>query len=272
MVSKDGQVIFAKGYGVADMGSKENITPSTLFNTGSVSKTFVANAILILAEEGRLSLDDPITKYFDDFDHPEIVSEIRIKHLLSHTSGLPDLRKVGENQEFYLTAKDMENFEPLKRVNRLNFNPGERFEYSNPAYNGLALIIEQLTNKKWQEFVSQRIFEPSGMKTSKITDGAYPENDVAHGYVLEEGQYVEYDYGEVPTFAAAGNGGVWSSVMELADYHQAMKEYKFLTPELTEESKNVFSPTNWSHPEAPHVGYSWFIGEQSLFGTDKFSI
>jgi CubicO group peptidase (beta-lactamase class C family) len=272
LVTKDGQIVFAEGYGVADVDTKEKITPNTLFNTGSVSKTMVANAILILAAEHRLSLDDPLTKYFDDFDHPEVVRKIRIKHLLSHTSGLPDLRKVGENPDFYLTAKDIENFEPLKRLDRLNFIPGERFEYSNPAYNGLALIIEQLTNQKWQEFVSQRIFEPSGMKATKITDGAYPESGVAHGYILEEGQYVEHDYGEVPTFAAAGNGGVWSSLVELVNYHQALKEHRFLTPELTKESKSVFEPINWSQLEAPHVGYSWFIGEQSLFGTDSFGL
>ena len=115
LVLKGEQVVFAKGYGVSDIKSQTKITPNTVFNTGSISKTFVANAILISVERGKLSLDDPLIKYFDDFDHPEIVKDIRIEHLLSHTSGLPDIRKVSNEPDFFLTAKDGENFEPLKK-------------------------------------------------------------------------------------------------------------------------------------------------------------
>jgi len=145
-------------------------------NTGSISKTFVSNGILILEEQGLLLLEDEIKKYFDDFDNEQVAGIVKIKHLLSHTSGLSDLRNVRDNFEFYLTAKDKENFEPLKHADSLNFEPGEKFQYSNPAFNGLALIIEKLSKQKWQIFIEDNIFEPAGMTNSKITDGAYPQD------------------------------------------------------------------------------------------------
>ena len=120
-----------------------------------------------------------------DFKNTEIADRVRIKHLLSHTSGLPDNRNVDENFEFFLSAKDEENFAPVKQADSLNFEPGEKFEYSNPAFNGLALIIEKITGQPWQKFITDSIFIPSGMVNSKITDGPYPQEGVAHGYELK---------------------------------------------------------------------------------------
>ena len=272
LVMKGSEVVFSDGYGIANLATGEEIGPNTVFNTGSISKTFVANGILILTEQGDVSLDDPLTKYFNDFDHPEVIADIQLAHLLSHTSGLPDLRNVAQNREKYLTGKDKENFEPLKAVRRLNFPPGERFQYSNPAYNGLALILEHQSGMKWQDFIRQKIFIPSDMRSSTITDGAHPAEGVAHAYELIDGQYQERDYGEVPTFAAAGNGGVWSSVMELAKYEIALRESRFLGHDLINESRTLFRPTNWEGDNNPFVGYGWFIGASSLLEGDELDV
>lgn len=262
LVKKGDHIVFLKSYGIENLGSNKKITPNTVFNTGSVSKTFVSNAILILEEEGLLSIEDNLYTYFKDFDHPDIAKKIKIKHLLTHTSGLPDLRNVDEDIEFYLTAKDEGNFEPLKRTKALNFEPGEKFEYSNPAFNGLALIIEKVTHKKWQSFVEEKIFKPSGMTSSKITDGAYPEYDVAHAYTPKDGVFFEDDYGECPTFPAAGNGGVWSSVLDLVKYEVAIQNSTFLSEEIVINSRHVHTPKNWKSKINPDVGYSWFLLEK----------
>lgn len=281
LVKKGDKIVFLKSYGLADLSTGEKITKNTIFNTGSISKTFVSNGILILYERDSLSLDDSISKYFNDFDNKEIAEKVKIKHMLSHTSGLPDIRKPLENQDFYLTAKDKENFEPLKRADSLNFEPGAKYEYSNPSYNGLALIIEQLTNQPWQQFIEDNIFKPSGMKESKITNGSYPESGVAHGYdnYYEDGgktyygSYYEYDYGEYPTFAAAGNGGVWCSVLDLVKYEKAIQNNVFLNKKLVEESRTVFQPENWSDSKNPIIGYSWFTDQTMLFGSEnKFDV
>ena len=273
LVKKGDSIICLKSYGIEDLTTGKKITENTLFNTGSISKTFVANGILILNERGMLSLDDHIYKYFPDFDNSDLAKKITIKHLLSHTSGLPDSRNVKDNAEYYLTAKDEENFEPLKRSDSLNYESGARFQYSNPAYNGLALIIEKVSNQPWQDFIKDNIFRPAGMAESTITNGPHPQTGVAHAYVKDEnGQFMEYDYGEFPTFAAAGNGGVWSSVLELAKYETALQTNVFLREALTKESRSIYHPENWTDTLPPFVGYSWFLDERSLFETSHFDV
>ncbi|WP_051473642.1 serine hydrolase domain-containing protein [Aquimarina macrocephali] len=140
LIKKGEKTLFLHSYGVADMQTGDKNTEHTLFNTSSISKTFVANGILILQQQGLLSIEDSIVKYFNDFTNQEIANKIKIKHWLSHTSGIPDSRKVSQNREFYLTARDTQNFAPLKKVDSLYFEPGERFKYSNPTYNGLELF------------------------------------------------------------------------------------------------------------------------------------
>jgi CubicO group peptidase (beta-lactamase class C family) len=259
LVSVDDSVIFSKYDGVADINTKEPVTSKTLFNLGSISKTFVANSILMLRDEGKLSLEDSLIKYFPDFRNKDIARKVKIKHLLTHTSGLPDNRPVSEQREFYLTANDAQNWQPVTQADSLLFEPGSRYEYSNPAFNGLALIIEKVSGQKWQTFVEERIFKPSGMTTSTITDGSHPESGVAHGYVMEGGKWSELDFGEEPTFCAAGNGGVWSSVDELTRYRKAMETAAFSTQATIAESKQAKLFPNWIGEHDPFIGWSWFV-------------
>jgi len=273
LVMKGDSIAYMKCFGLADMMTGVKITANTLLNLGSISKTFVANGILILQEEGKLSVADPVSKYFPGFKSREIANRVTVMHLLTHTSGLPDNRPVSENREFFITAKDYENWAPVMQAERLVFEPGSGYEYSNPAFNGLALIIEQVSGQKWQDFIAERIFRQAGMVTSTITDGPHPETGVAHAYEMVDGKWTESDYGEFPTFAAAGNGGVWSSVTELAMYEKAIRHNVFLGRELTDESRSVCRPENWAADEEPFIGYSWFIGEdQFLDEKNNFSV
>jgi CubicO group peptidase (beta-lactamase class C family) len=263
LVMKGDSVVFAKGYGLADLKTKEPITTKTLFNLGSISKTFVASAILILQERGKLSVEDSLSRYFPAFKNKAIARQVKIKHLLTHTSGLADNRRVNDDTVFYLTARDAENWYPETQLDSLSFAPGSRFEYSNPAYNGLALIVAQVSGQKWQTFVKENIFDPAGMTTSTITDGAYPEQGVSHGYVLHHGQWTEDDYGEEPTFPAAGNGGVWSSAEELMRYEQAFQQAKFLKSETIRDARTIKTHyPQWKSTDKAFIGWSWFITQE----------
>jgi CubicO group peptidase (beta-lactamase class C family) len=164
-----------------------------------------------------------------------------------------------ENVEFYLTAKDAENWYPTTQADALDFEPGSQFAYSNPAFDGLALIVEQVSGMKWQSFVREGIFLPAGMTASTITDGPHPESGVARGYLKRGGEWVEADYGELPTFAAAGNGGVWSSVDELARFELALRNGVFLTPAVIADARTIKTFANWTSAKPPEPGYSWFI-------------
>jgi CubicO group peptidase (beta-lactamase class C family) len=260
LLVKDNKVVYKKGFGIADIHSKEAITPQTLFNVGSISKTFVAYGILKLAKEGKLSLDDDLYKYFPDFKNKAIAEKVKLYHLLTHTSGIPDSRRVSEEKEFYLTAKDEENFAPLKQTDSLQFEPGTKYRYSNPAFNGLALIIEKVTGKKWQSYIKENIFKPAGMEKSTITDGPHPASGVSHGYIKNKDEnFEELDYGEEPTFAAAGNGGVWSSVEELWKYEKAIHEYRFLDSNWIKMSRTVFPFDQWKDELPQRLGLSWFL-------------
>jgi CubicO group peptidase (beta-lactamase class C family) len=260
LVMKDTTVIFSKGYGIADMITKEPISTRTLFNVGSITKTFVANGILILRDEGRLSLEDSLIKYFPDFKNKAIAQKVKIKHLLTHTSGLPDNRLVKLDSVFYLTAGDKENWYPVTQTDTLEFEPGSNYHYSNPTYNALALIIEQASGMKWQDFVAERIFRPSRMTTSTITDGAHPDKGVAHAYTMVKNEWREDDFGEEPTFCAAGNGGVWSSVEELSRYELALQQGVFLSRSTLDESFTIVEFPQWAGKELPSRGWSWRIG------------
>jgi len=259
LIAMDNKIIYQKGFGLADIVTKEPITPNTLFNTGSISKTFVAFGILKLAKENKLSLDDDLYKYFPDFKDSSIAKKVKLYHLLTHTSGLPDSRKTVKDSVFYLTAKDAENWSPIKETDSLEFEPGEKYHYSNPAFNGLALIIEKVSGVKWQEYIISNIMRPAGMETSTITDGPYPEKGVSHGYVYDGKTYFEKDYGEESTFAASGNGGVWSSVNELWKYEQAIQKNIFLDTNWIKKSRTVFEHKNWKGTNSSELGLSWFI-------------
>jgi len=261
LVMKDTSVVFSKGYGLADLVTKDKITPKTLFNLGSISKTFVSYGILILQSQGKLSVEDSLLGYFPDFKNKDIAKKIKIKHLLTHTSGLPDNRPFQRDSVFYLTADDAQNWYPVTQTDTLEFEPGTRYHYSNPAFNGLALIIEQVSGRKWQSFIADAIFKPSGMIHSTITDGAHPESGVSHGYTKIGGKWMEDDYGEEPTFCAAGNGGVWSSTAELAKYELALRKSIFLDQPSIDSSALVKKFPGWADSAKPFIGWSWFIDQ-----------
>jgi len=259
LIAKDGKIIYEKGFGVEDINTKKAISTNTLFNVGSISKTFVAFGILQLAKENKLALNDELYKYFPDFKNTAIAKKVKLYNLLTHTSGLPDIRKIEEDSVFFLIAKDEENWAPIKQADSLEFEPGERFHYSNPAFNALALIIEKVSGMKWQDYIKKNIMEPADMKTSTITDGPYPESGVSHGYLFDGKNYFEKDYGEEPTFAASGNGGVWSSVNELWKYEQAIQQNVFLDSTWIKRSRTVYNFSNWKDSIPAFIGLCWSV-------------
>ncbi|KFF21143.1 serine hydrolase domain-containing protein [Chryseobacterium sp. JM1] len=259
LIQQGNKVLYENSFGLADLKTKEKFTSKTVSNLGSISKTFVSYGILMLQDQHKLSTDDNLLKFFPDFKNKDIASTIKLRHVLTHSSGLPDLRHVEKDSIFYLTAKDEENFRPLKSADSLEFEPGTQFSYSNPAYNGLALVIEKTSGMKWQRFIDKNIFKPSGMKNSRITDGSYPDKNVAHGYILKDKVYTEYDYGESPTFAAAGNGGVWSSIEDLKKYITAIHQCKFTNCSVVEASKTLYKPEQWNGKKPVYHTGTWFV-------------
>jgi CubicO group peptidase (beta-lactamase class C family) len=206
-------------------------------------------------------VEDSLLKYFPDFKNKDFARRVKLKHLLTHTSGLPDNRPVSRDSVFYLTADDAQNWYPVTQTDTLEFEPGTRYHYSNPAFNGLALIIEQVSGIKWQAFIAETIFGPAGMTTSTITEGSHPSTGVSHGYTKIAGEWKEDDYGEEPTFCAAGNGGVWSSAKELAKYELALRSATFVDLPSIDSSAVIKRFPGWLDKEQPFIGWSWLIDQ-----------
>jgi CubicO group peptidase (beta-lactamase class C family) len=259
LIQQGKKVLYKRSFGLSDLKTGRRFTARTVANIGSISKTFVAYGILMLQNQGKLSVENSISMYFPEFKNKNLAGKIKIKHLLTHTSGLPDSRNVAGDSIFYLTAKDYENFRPLTLTDTLEFEPGSRWNYSNPAYNGLALIIEKVSGMKWQDYIKKHILRKAGMRSSKITDGAYPEKHVAHGYSFVNGEYTENDYGEYPTFAASGNGGVWSSVNDLRKYAYALSKCRFTDCTTIELSEKIWTPPTWGSKDSMFHSLVWYV-------------
>ena len=155
-VIKAGQIILAKGYGFANVEHQVPVKPETIFQSGSVGKQFTATAIMILVEEGKITLDDRISKHL--VNTPESWNRINVRHLLTHTAGMTDYPK---DFDF---RRDYTEDELLKRAALipLAFQPGEKFQYSNLGYMALGIMISKVTGKFYGDFIQERIFKPLG--------------------------------------------------------------------------------------------------------------
>ena len=169
-VIRDGGVVFSKGDGMANLELEVPITSKNVFYLGSVSKQFVASAIVLLDQEGKLSLDDDIRKYVPEF--PDYGTPIAIRHLIHHTSGIRDyLELMGLAGLPLGTFHDNQGIvDMLARQKALNFVPGEKFLYSNSGYLLLAVIVERASGKSLREYAAEKVFEPLGMKNTHFHD------------------------------------------------------------------------------------------------------
>ena len=163
-VVEDGRVVYRHGFGMADIEQGRRITPSTPFHVASLSKQFTAFAVLLLAQDGKLSLDDDVRRYLPEL--PDFGHAIRIRQLLDHTSGLRDhmnlLSMAGWRMEDVITREDAMGL--VRRQRGLNFAPGSEFEYSNTGYMLLGMIVERVSGQSLAAFCRERIFDPLGMK------------------------------------------------------------------------------------------------------------
>lgn len=259
LVLKDGAPVVRKAYGYADLQNGIAATPRTNYRLASVSKQFTAAAILLLAEDGKLSLDDPVRKWLPSL--PPATDGIRIRHLLSHTSGLIDYEDVMDpDQEWQLHDADV--LKLLEGQDRLHFAPGTDYRYSNGAYCLLALVVEKAGGKSFPAFVKARIFDKLGMARSVVhVDGSDTVPDRAYGNSEIDGKWVRTD--QSSTSATLGDGGVYSSIDDLAKWDAALYDDRLLKAASLHEA---FTPkTKTPEPDVPYYGYGWRINGDALW-------
>jgi CubicO group peptidase (beta-lactamase class C family) len=169
-IIKDGSIIYKNGYGIACMDYDIPITPSTIFHVASVSKQFTTFAIALLADQGKLSLDDDIRKYLPEV--PDFGKTITIRHLIYHTSGLRDqwelLAMAGWRLDDVITKEHI--LKIVRHQKELNFDPGEEYSYCNSGYTLMAEIVARLSDQSFREFTAKSIFKPLGMDNTHFHD------------------------------------------------------------------------------------------------------
>jgi len=219
-VMQDGQIIYKRGYGMADLDHDVPITPETIFHVASISKQFTAAAIVLLAQDGKLSLDDDVHKYVTEL--PDFGARITIRHLIYHTSGLRDqwalLGLAGWRYSLDLITDD-DVLELMSRQKDLNFQPGEKHIYCNTGYTLLAQIVKRVSGQSFREFTNSRIFEPLGMTSTHFRDDhAEIVKHIAYGY--EEGKGRNVYRLSVTNFDTVGATSLLTTVEDLAHWDE----------------------------------------------------
>ena len=271
-VVKDGHIVYEHGYGMANLELDIAITPQSVFDIGSVSKQITAMAILLLAREHKLSLDDDIRKYLPEM--PDYGSTITIRHMLHHTSGLrnyDDLFDLEGIPEADLTT-DRDAMDLIVRQKGVNFKPGEEFLYSDTNFFLMSQIVKRITGQTLRQFAQERIFGPLGMTSTHFHDDhtmIVPRR--ATGYAPRQGGGFEID---MSNFEQVGDGSVMTTVEDLAKWDQNFEHplvggvdaiRQLTTPGTLNNGQQIpyamglfldhYRGLNWIHHSGEWVGY-----------------
>jgi CubicO group peptidase (beta-lactamase class C family) len=251
-VIKDGKILKVQAYGFADVDSKVPATTNTVFRIGSVSKQFVATAIMMLVEEGKLNLDDPVSKYLDGT--PRRWKKITIRHLLTHTSGIPDFLNENIPVDTSPDAFDQSVFKAVARRS-LHFVPGDDWRYSNSNYHLLAMIIRKNTGKSYGDFLRERIFEPLGMTRTVASpeNGIYP--GLASGYKWDNG--LRPADSVAASVKAYAGGGILSTILDMAKWDAALYTDRLLKKTSLQQ---MWTPVRLNDGMTWRYGFGWAVG------------
>lgn len=278
LVRKDGQILFETGYGVRDLRTRAKIDPETNFRLASFTKQFTAMAIMQLVHDGKLRYDDHLTDIFPDF--PPYGKEITIRQLLTHTSGLPDYEDLMEVREKNGGPKwspdhqiqDDEVLALLKAHPVGLFPPGTRWQYCNSGYVVLGIIVAKVSGMPYREFLHRRIFAPLKMDHTLVYQkGVNVISRRAFGHSKENDKLVETD--QSATSATLGDGGVYSNVVDLTKWDEALSKHTLLSerevqPALVPVKLADGSEPHWprdaratdtADPPAVMYGFGWFL-------------
>ena len=253
LVVRDGEEMVRRGYGLADVEAGIAVTPATNFRLASVSKQFTAAAILLLAEDGALSLDDPLRQWLPSL--PAAADGITLHHVLAHTSGLVDYEDVMPAR-VDRQLRDADVLALLESQDRLYFPPGSAYRYSNSGYALLALVVGKASGRDFASFLRERIFAPLGMAgTVAFEDGTSTVARRAYGHSLVDGRWQRTD--QSSTSAVLGDGGIYSSIDDLAKWNAALHDDRLLS-----DASRVLASTAHTGTDEADVdgyGYGWRI-------------
>lgn len=256
VVVDKGRVAFMRGYGLADLESRTPVTERTNFRLASLTKPFTAMAIMLLVGEGRLGLDDRVRDIVPDV--PAYGREIRIRHLLSHTSGLRAYEDfVPESSTRHVKDRDVPAL--LRRTDALMFPPGSAFRYGDSGYAILALVVEAVSGRSFARFMHDRIFAPLGMRSTLVwVPGGRAVPNRALGYAPTRSGFGLADH--TSTSTVLGDGGIYSSIRDLVAWDRALDAHALVGARL---QLLAWTPAELNDRTKTRYGFGWFIDRDS---------
>ena len=254
LVTRSGKIVRAEGFGLANVELQVPVKPETVFQSGSVGKQFTATAVMMLVEEGKVGLDDPLTKYFPDA--PDSWKEVTVRELLSHTGGF------GDYPEKFDFRKDWTEALLLKQVEHipLAYPPGTKWEYSNLGFLTLGILIHRVTGEFYGDFLQQRIFQPLGMQMTRIISEADIVPNRAAGYRLVKGELKNQEW-VAPMVNTTADGSLYFSILDLAKWDAALYTEKLLKRSTLDQMWTPATLKN-GQPNKDGYGFGWFTGER----------
>lgn len=270
LVVRNGRPVFRRGYGVTDLRTLHPIDAKTNFRLASFTKQFTAACIMLLARDGKLHYDDHLTDFFPEF--PAYGKSITVRNLLNHTSGLPDYEELMMKQypdtppEKVPQILDAGVLKLLEQQTSGEFAPGSKWEYSNSGYAVLAMIVEKVSGQSFGQFLHQRIFLPLGMKNTLAYEkgkNEVPHRAYGHTKLGQSDKDAWHETDQSPTSAVLGDGGIYSSIDDLAKWDRALRDHALLTeaemlPALT-AVQPTGGPAKSEDGTAISYGFGWFL-------------
>ncbi len=253
LISKDDKVIYRKAFGMANLELNVQMKPENVLQLASITKQFTSVSILILMEQGKLSLQDPLSKYIADFPRG---NEITLHHLLNHTSGIKSYTNLPEfRTKIRLDLTPEEIISSFKNL-PLEFNPNEKHEYSNSGYVLLGYIIEKISGMSYEDFIQKNIFDKLGMKNSYYGNSFKITPNRANGYQLYEGNYENAEYMSMTIPYAAGS--LMSTIDDMFLWNKAIHHNTL----ISENSKRIaFTNHTLTNGNQTNYGYGWGVDE-----------
>jgi CubicO group peptidase (beta-lactamase class C family) len=252
-VCREGRIVRARGYGLANVELQAPAKPETVFQSGSVGKQFTATAVMMLVEEGKVALEDPITRYFDGA--PESWRGITVRHLLTHTSGIKDW---GEQEIDYRRDYTEDELVQVAMKMPTDFPPGTQWSYSNTGYVLLGILIHKVSGKFYGDSLQERIFGPLGMKTARIISEADIVPNRAAGYRMEDGKLKNQEWVS-PSLNTTADGSLYLTVLDMARWDAALYGESLLK---SASLQRMWSPVRLANGTTAPYGFGWSIDEQ----------
>ena len=264
LVIRDGVSVVRRSWGLADLENHVAAAPATNYRLASVTKQFTAAAILLLAQDDKLFLSDRASKWLPSL--PKAAGSVTLHQLLTHTSGIIDYEDLMADSAT-IQIHDAEVLRLLEGRDSVYFPPGTSYRYSNSGYALLALIVERVSGKTFAAFLRDRIFTPLGMNgTVAHQDGVNAISNRAFGYTTKNGSWIDKD--QSTTSAVLGDGGIYSSIDDMAKWDAAQYDSRL----LDEQWRRVaFTPHTATDVPGTSYGFGWRITGETLWHSGETS-